>query len=582
MARKKSAAKKAKEAAAKAENPNVVNPEEKQIKSSEKSVEEPAKPEKKKTEKPQESGDEDDDEESSSSDEDEYGELLTENVEHLIQKVMEALKKDPKQLLNPDKKFFDATDMETIRKVREKPLFLKDYHRQNLLSGDYKKDEDDEYGTVDGEKPFVVTEREERNQLLDDIKNAFKDEEGDDDDDDDGLLKKKEKKEEEEVDTRTKLPDPEKNAEGFLSAFLDNRAWIPGENDKVINLDQIDNDDEQNFDDAVDDFERAYNFRYEDPNSSEIVSYARNQATLRRGKTSARQREREKKNAQKEKERQELEKKIQQKKTGKLNKVVDRLKLIKEAVGDEVSDEVIQKVFGDSLLNDDFDDADWDNKMAQIFDEQYYGSEVTKPTWNEDDEIMGEFHESKKKEEAEDNDDDDEEDDDDDDEADEQETEKTEAQPKSKKEKLSAKKEAKKEKQSLREKAEKLVEANKLRIKEEVEEERGRGKESDATKFKYREVSPESFGLSTREIFLADDADLNKLISIKKFAPYRPKELVLKDKRKYAKKKHLQQWRKDVFKDKEGPKRNPEEGENEIWLPAEEERPKKKSKKSRH
>lgn len=569
MARKKSAAKKAKEAAAKEANQPVDSVSESTV--------EQKKPEAET--KPSENQQEDtlDDESSSSSDEDEYGELLTENVEKSINKVMEALKKDPKLLLNPDAKFFDATDMETIKKVKEKPLYLKDYHRQNLLSGDYMRDEDDgegEYNTVDGEKPFVVTEREERNQLLDDIKNAFHDENGDDDDDDDMLLKKKEHSEHDNGEEHTKLPDPEKNAEGFLSAFLDSKAWIPSATDKPINLDQVDKDDEQNFDDAVDDFERAYNFRYEDPSSAEIVSYARNQATLRRGKTSARQREREKKHAAKEKEKQELEKALQQKKTGKLNKVIDRLSKIKEAVGDDVSDEVIQRVFGDSLLNDDFDDTDWDSKMAEIFDEQYYGNEVTKPEWDENDDIMGEFHQEKEeKEAAEDG-----EDDMDEDKQDQPEQEEP-AKPKSKKEKLKEKKEAKKEKHSVREKAEKLVEANKLRLKEEVEEERGRDKNKDAEKFKYREVSPESFGLSTREIFLADDSDLNKLISIKKFAPYRPKELALKDKRKYAKKKHLQQWRKDVFKNKEGPAKQLEEGDDEIWLPVEEERPRKKSKK---
>ncbi|KAM9916036.1 hypothetical protein OXX59_010258, partial [Metschnikowia pulcherrima] len=109
---------------------------------------------------------------------------------------------------------------------------------------------------------------------------------------------------------------------------------------------------------------------------------------------------------------------------------------------------------------------------------------------------------------------------------------------KSKKDKIKEKSLAKKDKKSLKEKAQKLVEANALKLKEEVEEERGRSR-GDEIQFKYREVSPESFGLSTREIFLANDSDLNKLISIKKFAPYKPKEVALKDKRKYTKKKHL-------------------------------------------
>lgn len=558
MARKKSAAKKAREAEAlQAEKKQA--PEQKEIVEKESKAAEPEV-------------DSEDNNSSSSEEEDEYGELLTENVESSIQNVLSALKSDPKKLLDPEAKFFDENDNAVSKKSKDKPLYLKDYHRQTLLLGDYKNDdEDNEYGTVDGEKPFVITEREERNQLLDDIKNAFDGEE-ENDDEDDGFMKKKEKLNAVK-DIVSLLPDPSKSAQEFLSAFLDRKAWVPTENDKVIDLDRIDNEDEQDFDDAVDELERAYNFRYEDPNSAEIVSYARNQATVRRAKTNARKKERERKHAEKEKQNADVEKALQKKKTEKLNKVVDRLNKIKEAVGEDISNDVIEKVFGDSLLNDDFDDADWDDKMAQVFDAQYYDAEIAKPEWDEDDEIMAEFHASKSAEANEEEG-----------EAEGEEAELEKPSKKLKKEKLKEKKEAKKLKHNIREEAEKIVEANKLRIRDEVEEERGRSKENDPNKFRYREVSPEAFGLSTREILLADDLALNQFVSIKKFAPYRPKELALKDKRKFAKKKHLQQWRRDVFKNKEGPARQPGEEEGEIWIPnegEEEERPRKKSKKSR-
>lgn len=556
MARKKSAAKKAREEATGTQGVEVVPA--------------PVK------EKPAVAFKEESEEEdgSSSEEEDEYGELLTERVEQLINNVLKTLKSDPKKLLDPESKFFEEEGA-ISKTTKDKPIYLKDYHRMNLLSGDYKQfdEEENEYGTIDGEKPFVVTEREERNQLLDDIKSAFKE----DDNDDDDFMKKKEVtraslREEREV---TRLPDPSQNADEFLSAFLDKQAWIPKKNDKVINLDQIDNEDEQDFDDAVEDFEKAYNFRYEDPNSAEIVSYARTQATLRRGNTNSRKRARDKKIAIKEQEKEETERALQKKKTSKVNKVIDRLAKIKEAVGDEVSDETIEKVFGDSLLNDDFVDADWDSKMAEIFNEQYYDAELTKPEWDEDDDIMADYHKSKAEEGAED----DEEDVEDEDVEGGKEDEGDEPpKKKSKKDTLKEKKSAKKEKKTIREKAEKLVEANTVKILEEVEEERGRGKEQD--RFRYRDVSPESFGLSTREIILADDLELNQFISIKKFAPYRPKELAIKDKRKFAKKKNLQQWRREVFKDKNGPARQSQEGENEIWIPMEDSEPKVTKKKS--
>lgn len=519
----------------------------------------------------------DQEEEQDSSDsevEDEYGELLTQNVEEQIQTVLHAIKEDPKKLLDPNAKFFDDAEVELSKGPRDKPLYLKDYHRMNLLSGGYKDDEDNEFGTVDGEKPFVVAEREEREKLLEDIDNAFKGSEGgSDSEDEDGFLKKKKAEPQpKEAQDPMALVDPNTNAEEFLSLYLKNEAWIPKKNDKVINLDQMDNEDEQDFDDAVEDFERAYNFRFEDPNAAEIVSYARNQATLRRGKTNARKRAREKNHAIKEKEKQEIEQEVQKKKTQKINKVMDRLSRIKEAVGGDIADERIERVFGDSLLNDDFDDADWDGKMAEIFNDQYYESEMGKPEWGEDDELMAEFHDeqkSKNKDESGMS-------------GDAQQEPGEEAEPITKKKKaLKEKKSAKKEKESLKEKAQSLVEANALKIRDEVEEERGRAAgKSDEVRFKYREVSPESYGLSTREIFLADDRDLNKYFSIKKFAPYKPKEQALKDKRRYTKSKHLKQWRHEVFRNKYGPPRQEKEGENEIWIPAEHEAPaRKKAKK---
>mmetsp|Transcript_938 Transcript_938/g.1111 ORF Transcript_938/g.1111 Transcript_938/m.1111 type:complete len:459 (-) Transcript_938:1989-3365(-) len=429
----------------------------------------------------------------------------------------------------------------------------------NLLSGNYKDEEDNEFGTVDGEKPYAITQREERNQLISDIKSQFNDE--DENDDDDDFLTKKENVRSRNFDEEeTKLPDPEANQEEFLSAFIDKQAWIPKKNDKVIDLDKIDNEDDEQFDQAVEYFERAYNFRYEDPNSAEIVSYARNQATLRRSATNSRKRQRDKKNEEREKEEESKKELLKKKKTAKLNKVMDRLEKIKQAVGDEVDDEIIKKVFGDSLLSDDFDDADWDSKMAEIFNEQYYNAEISKPEWDEDDEIMAEFNKQKQDEAEDGGECRDEE---------QIEEENVEEPPlkKSKKDKLKDKKAAKKEKESLKEKAHEIVEANTLKILDEVEEERGRSRSNDEVKFKYREVSPETFGLTTRDILLADDKQLNNFIGLKKFAPYRPKELRLKDKRKYTKKKHLQDWRKEVFHDKNGPKLPKESTENEIWIP---------------
>ncbi|KAK6201124.1 KRRI-interacting protein 1 [Scheffersomyces amazonensis] len=571
MARKKSAAKKAREEAAKL------------AVSSETKVENATEP----TQTIDESDEHEESEEESEESEDEFGDLLTEDVEKGINEVLEIIKKDPKKLLDPNTKFFEDPDKvvyDTNNDNKEKPMYLQEFQRKNLLAGSYK-DEDNEYGTVDGEKPFIVQEREERDQILEDIKNAFdEDVDEEEDDEDDGFLKKKEPNTQRriEVDTNV-LPDPEKNEEEFLKAFLDNKAWIPKKEDKTLNLDKIEREAEGEFEEAVEQFEHVYNFRYEDPTAAEIVSYARNQATLRRSATNARQRQRERKKEEKLKEQKEKEDLLKKKKTSKVNKVMDRLEKIKQAVGEEVSDDVIQKVFGNSLLQDDFDDADWDNKMAEIFNQQY-GDEgddsLKKPEWDEDDDIMGDFYAEKKNGKHEDEDVEvNEDEDEDEDEEDEEEEDDEEDKKVSKKDKLKKKKSAKKEKQSLREKAQQIVDSKTYLLLDEIDEERGNNNDKEDVQFKYREVSPESFGLTTRDILIADDKQLNTFIGMKKLAPYIPKEDAIKDKRKYGKKKRLQQWRREVFNDKNGPT-TPQDDRYDIWIPAEEPKHKKRKIKS--
>ncbi|RKO88021.1 KRI1-like family C-terminal-domain-containing protein, partial [Blyttiomyces helicus] len=68
------------------------------------------------------------------------------------------------------------------------------------------------------------------------------------------------------------------------------------------------------------------------------------------------------------------------------------------------------------------------------------------------------------------------------------------------------------------------------------------------TRFKYRKVEAETFGLAPTEILDADDVDLNELISLKKIAPFRRPDLVSRDREKWSKnrKKRLREFRKKL------------------------------------
>ncbi|KAG7876499.1 hypothetical protein KL938_004567 [Ogataea parapolymorpha] len=522
MARKKSAAKRARE-----DNPEQPGPEmvvkDKEVDSKEQKSE------------PLESeiADEDvEDEDESSEEEDQYGDLLTEDVEEGFQKVLQAIKTGDKALFDKNVRFFkDPEEGEVPVTKKEKPMYLKDYHRKVLLDGHAFEDDDgEEREWKEGEKPYAVQQQEDKSKLLSEIQSAFSDEEGDD------FLHKKEVQR--EIKPVKSLPDPQQDGEKFLEAFLEKEAWIPEQEDSRPEMEE----DDEEFDEAAEKFENAYNFRFEDPNAAEIISYARSQATMRREKMNSRKKQRLKKKEEQLREEEEKQELLRKKKQKKATQVLDRLKEIKEAVGDQVSEETIARVFGDSLLNDDFDDAEWDSKMAEIFNEAFYEEEgkpekpeVELSDEEEENETEREVEEIEQGGEVE--------------KVEEEETKENKSKKSKKKEEKIGKK---KERQKLKEVAEKLVSANTPKLLEEVEEERGRSKDKEEIKFRYREVSPESFGLTTREILVADDKDLNELIGLKKFAPYRPKELKLKDKRKYAKKKRLREWRMKVFKSADG------------------------------
>lgn len=484
---------------------------------------------------------------SDSEEEDEYGELLTEDVENGLNKVLNAIKTGDKTLFDSSVNFFEnnddngndngnSKDSTKDKEKNSKPIYLKDYHRQALLSNDNEESI---------EKPYVQQQKEDKEKLIKEIHNALgSDDENDNksDDDDDDFLVKKEKKQEDDnkVPSIINLPDPEKEGkEKFLEAFMENHAWLPIKGKPV----EIENEDDSDFENAAEKFENAYNFRYEDPKSTEIVSYARSQATMRREKINSRKRERMKQQEETKIEKEKINEELKKKKQKKVNLVMDRIKEIKEAVGDEISDEKIMQVFGDSLLKDDFDDSEWDAKMNEIFNDEYYAEDdktLKKPEWDDDLDVDN----------YDDNDDDNEEIEEV--EGEEEIEEQTEEKKSHKSKKKEEKYTQKQEKNKIKEVAERLVESKTLDILDQVQEEHGANKNKSQYKFKYREVSPESFGLTYNEIFKANDSDLNELIGLKKLAPYRPQEKAAKDKRRVTKSKNMREWRKRTFGSEKG------------------------------
>ena len=507
-------------------------------------------------------------ESSESEPEDEYGKLLTNDVEEGLSKVLKAIKSGDKALFDPKVKFFKEPSKDVEDKKSDddehKPIYLKDYHRMALLETEANEDEEDEelingnkQEELEGEgdeiiKPYTEQQEADKAALLSEINKEFEDK--NEDGDDETFLKKKQTK----VDIADKetqeqdLPDPAVDGgEKFLEAYMDKQAWIP--TDKSKDLTKGMNEDDPEFDDAAERFENAYNFRFEDPHAAEIVSYARSQATMRREKMNSRKKDRKKEQDKRRKEKQDVQRQLKQKKQKKINMVMDRIKEVREAVGKEVPESVIASVFGDILMQEDFDSDEWDQKMNEVF-EKYYGGEeeggkIEKPQWSDDEEETEEKEGTDGSGENEENEDE-------------------ETVVSKRKQKRVEKHAKRQQKEQLKQVAVDVVEKRASDILDEVQQERGRSKVKEPVKFRYREVSPESFGLTTRDILFASDTDLNEFVGLKKLAPYRRKNDVEEDKMKFGKKKRLSEWRKKVFHNPEGPDFENKDDLSDVKIPS--------------
>lgn len=467
---------------------------------------------------------------------------------------MKALRSKDPRIYDKDVKFYNEAeedgDGEKDAKKKDASMTLRQFHTQNLLEGRVPGEDEDDAPP----RTYAQEQEEIRKSLV----NAAAD-----DEDDDFLVAKPkpaESKSDRKKITQEDVLKADQDPELFLSNYMESRAWKPADKTHYKPLES--DDDEE--DAAIDEYEHAYNTFFEDTTGAneKLTTYARDAVaatTVRRDEGNSRKKAREAARAKREAERKEREEDLARLRKLKVDEMEAKVQQIRKIGGLSGRDFNIDE--WKDVLEGDWSDDKWDQEMEKRFGESYYNEadagidsdagegkkskKPKKPKFDDDIDIkdlIPDFKEDSEDERPTLSSDEDEEDAMD---VDEETATKRKSSKKLKQEKADAKSAARRDRRLI----ENLVNEN-------LQYEAALAAKPTKTpaRFRYRETSPTTFGLTARDILLADDKQLNEFAGLKKFASFRDPEKKKKDKKHLSKKARLRQWRQETFGDAEGPK----------------------------
>lgn len=478
----------------------------------------------------------------SDEEEDDDGDLATPAINAQILKTLAEIRTRDSKIYDPSVNFFSPEEVQRAKsewraKQQEakpqKPMRLKDFHRQRLLA---QKDGESTDEEEERAPEPVKSHQEEQQELLNAFKNAARDSEDQDTD----LLKLRPKNAEqiaqEEEDYKNFLLENlahSQNAresmnewfqqggkkksisteENFLVEYILNRGWVDKERKALPTYDQIIDEDEAEAEDEgavekMEEFEEKYNFRFEQPNADQIVTYSRDIEGSVRRKDSKRREQRAARKTRKEEEKARQREELKRLKNLRNLQIQEKLARIQQISGNTKIADI------DLALESDFDPEEHDRKMGSLFDDQYYGNDDgSKP------EFGGENDDGEKEDGAVDS-------------------------------KMQSKiiQEATKAVSKISKKSrEKGLESLKRKKLNKYLEEYYQLDYEDMIgdlpcRFKYQSVPSTAFGLKVTDIVLADDEDLDNHASLKKLAPYLPPDVQRHNQEKYAHKRRLHKF----------------------------------------
>lgn len=522
----------------------------------------------------------DSDSESSSSSEEEENEV-SEQFDKDFYKTLALLKKKDPNIYNQDVTFFNDTNKvqesyyekkrSSDKSKKEKAVYLRDFERDIIVKREGKFSDSEDEDTLRKNKAEVerVTYKQEQEEIKESFKDALRDE------DEDDFLKPKSKsqkeKEKEEADYKEWLKGQESNineeeqeALKPLRDFWTNPELDANEKflrDYVLNNKYSDNDyigadldgthlahdsdddlseDEKNIE-KQEEFEHKYNFRFEEPDQEFIKRYPRTMENSMRKKDTRRAQKRAEVKQRKEEDKLRKREELKQLKALKRKEIEEKIEKLKEITGNE------DMKFNDVDLDGDFDPNEYDKKMSEMFNDDYYGApeEDIKPefpdideeleiesTWDNYDPNTNEAYDEEEHKGPHCEDEDFNMDADYDaskgNQTEEDGTKKRKRRRKSKFAELMAQKKPKFDPQQYQSYQEYFDKYYSLNYEDMIGD--------IPCRFKYRKVVPNDYGLSVEEVLMADDKELNKWCSLKKALQYKPDHAELNDVRMYQQK----------------------------------------------
>lgn len=507
-------------------------------------------------------------ESSSSEDEDDEGELVTAALDTEIMATLNAIKSKDPRVYDTNVTFYTEGDEigSLAKDKKEKPVYLRDYHRQNLLNGNTDEKEDE-----------LLSYNQQQDQLKKSIVNemhAAADGQSDNEESDEegGLLIRKTKLKSADAPVPAlDVESADRDPETFLSNFMAARAWVPSDRAEMHPFESDDEEEEK----RAEVFEEAYNMRFEDPEKSNeaLRSYARETAarySVRREEQNPRKKKRDAERAAKELARQELKEEKARLKKLRMEEVEDKVKRIKQAAGLKSTD--LRPEDWSKFIDDEWDDSKWEDEMQKRFGDHYYADQDVELSGSEGDDEDATTKRKKPKKPKFDDDidikdiipdfvDEDEEAanfslTEDDEEEGESVTRKKKSKSK-KQERIDKQKDARRERRII----EALVDDQ---LQMDLDHALPASSRQKGAGFRYRDTSPQAFGLTARDILLADDSALNQYAGLKKLASWRDDEKKQKDRKRLGKKARLRKWRLDTFGNEEGPAQDEAEPSNNV------------------